>query len=476
MNIIQRIVKNTVALFVAELVAAILSMILAIAIARELGDVIFGKYSFAIYFVALFTQFADLGYTTLSLREVARDKSQASKYLSNNLSIRVILSLLIFAFIVVTINIMNYPTETKNIVYLFGICTLTISLAGAFNVIFRAYEKFEYESAIMIIVYIARASLCLLALFLGYGLFEISLIFAFSGILTLILFFLVCERKFIKTKLELDFAFLKNTIKLALPFTIVTTFGFIYVRIDTIMLSIMKGDAVVGWYNAAATLTYGLRPIPHFFMSALLPVMSYYYMSSKDSLKIAYEKSFKYLLILGLPIAVGTTLLSDKIIFLLYGSQFSNSVIALQILGWDILLIFLYSCLAFLLISIDRQVQMAVIAGCTALINIILNLFLIPSFSYIGAAIATIAAEGFLFLAYVYVSSRYFHKLHIQKIIVKPIIACAVMGFFVYTFHHFNLIVLIITGCFLYFAVLYVLKGFSEEDISLLKKVITRKI
>jgi O-antigen/teichoic acid export membrane protein len=87
MDTTKRVAKNTIALYIADVITAILSIILSIVIARQLGDVVFGKYSFAIYFVALLTQFADIGYMTLSLREIARDKSQASKYLSNNLSI-----------------------------------------------------------------------------------------------------------------------------------------------------------------------------------------------------------------------------------------------------------------------------------------------------------------------------------------------------------------------------------------------------
>lgn len=474
MNITKRVAKNTVALYIADIVSSILSIVVSIAIARQLGDIIFGKYSFAIYFVSLLTQFADLGYTTLTIREVARDKSKASKYLSNNLSIRVILSLIIFLIIVLSINLMGYPADTKSSVYLFGICMLVISLSGVFNVIFRAFEKMEYESIISSIMYILRAILCLIILFLGFGLIEIALIFAYSAILMFILDMIVCEKKFVKTKFELDISFLKKTIKLALPFTLVSTFGFIYVRIDTVMLSIMRGDAVVGWYSAAATLTYGLKSIPHFFMSALLPVMSYYYISSKEALKITFEKSFKYLFILGLPITIGTVLLADKIVLLLYGQQFSNSIIALQILGWDIFLIFLYTNLAFILISINKQQQMAIIAGITALINIILNLFLISWISYIGAAIATIIAEGFLFLAYLYITSRHFHMLPIKKIILKPIFSGVIMGFFIYTFHQFNLIILILAGCLLYFAVLYVIKGFSEEDIILFKKIVQR--
>lgn len=474
MNTIQRIAKNTAALFAAQFVVALLSLVLTIYIARSLGDVIFGKYSFALAFTAIFAVFSDLGYNTLLIREVARDKSQASKYLSNVISVRALLSLIIFALIVITINLMGYPADTKNVVYLFGIYTLVISFSAVFKVTFRAFEKMEYEAGITILAGIIRVSLGLLVLFLGYGLIELAWVFLFSGIFDVLFSFLVCERRFVKPKIELDFDFWKSTIKVALPLGMLSIFGLIYVRTDTIMLSIMEGDAVVGWYNAAYNLVLGFKPIPHLFMNAIFPLMASYYVSSKDSLRIVYEKSFKYLFILGLPLAVGITLLADKIIIILYGEQFYPSIIALRILAWDVLIVFLYFCLAFILVSIDKQNQMAVIAGCAALMNIILNLFLIPSFSYVGAAVATIITETTLIALYLILISKSFHKLPLSKIFVEPLIASLIMGSFIYCLISINLFLLITFAVLVYFMSLYSVKGFSEDDLELLKVIIRK--
>ena len=165
MNTVQRIAKNTTALFAAQFVVSISGLVLLIFIARSLGDVVFGKFSFALAFTAIFAVFSDLGYNTLLIREVARDKSQASKYLNNVLCMRALLSLAIFTLIVVTINLMGYPADTKNLVYLFGIYTLVVSFSVVFKVTFRAFEKMEYEAGITIFTNILRVSLGLLVLF-----------------------------------------------------------------------------------------------------------------------------------------------------------------------------------------------------------------------------------------------------------------------------------------------------------------------
>ena len=477
MNTIQRIAKNTVALLVAQFVTAISGLVLSIFIARNLGDAIFGKYSFALAFVAIFAVFSDLGYNTLIIREVARDRSKASKYLNNVLCMRVILSLVIFALIVMTVNLMSYTADTKNVVYLFGIYTLLTSISDVFKVTFRAFEKMEYETIIIISVNIIRLSLVLFVLFLGYGLIGLAHIFVLSGALDVLLSILVCRKEFVRPRIEFDFKFWTSTIMMAIPFSIVTLFSLIYIRIDTLMLSMMKGDEVVGWYNAAYGLILAFKPIPQLFMNALFPLMSSYFKSSKESLYEIYEVSLKYLFILGLPLTAGITLLADKFIYLFYGQQFENSIVALQILALDILIFFLFQPLVFIALAINKERQRAVLAGAGALLNVILNLYLIPNYSYVGAAIATIITETTLIALYFAIISESFYRIEICKLFIKPLIATLVMSIFIYyAINRFGLILTICLAVGLYFLVLVITKCITNREIQIFEKVITKKV
>ncbi|MDH7506711.1 MAG: flippase [Candidatus Thermoplasmatota archaeon] len=474
MNIIKKIVKNMFLLFAGNLISAILTIVLSIYIARFLGDVLFGRYSFIVTFVALFSYFLDLGYETLIVRDVARDKSKASCYLNNIISMRAILSVLIFIIIFLFVHILDFTENIKILIYLFGISQIIVSLTNVFRVTFRAFERMDYEVEISIFSNIIRCSLGLLFLFLGYGLMEIALIFLYSAIIELIISFFICEKKFVRTKSQFGLGFFKDTIKTALPIFAVGIFALIYVKIDTIMLTFMVGEAVVGWYNAAYNLILGFSPVPHLFMTALLPFMAYTYVKSRETLRDVYEKSFKYLMMLSLPITVGIFLLADKFIILFYGQDFLNSVDALRILSWDILLKFLYLCTWFVLISADKQKNLAIIAGCGAFLNIILNLFLIPKFSLIGAAIATIITETFILVLYLYLAYINNLKIPLKKIFFKPVIACIIMIFFIYYFNYLNIIILVIFSALIYFLILLILKDFSKEDKDLLKKLIKR--
>lgn len=476
MNSVRKIGKNMFSLFTGQLIASFLAVILSIYIARSLGQTLFGTYSFVITLVALYSVFFDLGYETLLIKEVAKDKSNANSYLNNVTIIRIALATVITSSIFIVINLLNFPDTIKNLVYIFGIAQIISSLSSLFKVTFRAFEKMHLEAIITIVMSITRCSLGLLVILLGYNLTTLAFVFLYVAIADIIVSLIVCEKKIVRTTFQFDRLFFKHTIAKAMALGTVTIFALIYVRIDTVMLEFMKGSAVVGWYNAAYNLILGFNPIPVLFMNSLLPLMAYTFVKSDTSLRYIYEKSFKFLLIFALPLTLGIFLLSDKFILLIYGKSYVNSISALQILSFDILLKFLYLCLWFVLIAADQQYKLAFCAAGGALLNITLNLFLIPQFSLVGASIATIITETYILMIYLYLAHRANLKIHLKTIFVKPVIAGAVMGAFIYYFHSLmNLFLLIGISVVLYFGIFFLIKGFSNEEILLLKQLFKKK-
>ncbi len=471
MSTVRRIAKNAAALYTCHIITSSLALVLFILIARILGDTILGKYSFAVAYTAIFHIFLDLGFDTLIVRDIARDKYIASKYLGNIVIIKVILSVIIYGAIAISINLMQYPADTTTAVLIFGIHTVLTSFASIFRVTFRAFERMEFEAIVLIIYRLICVSLGLAALYLGYGLIELAFAFLIGGIFDLLASFLICNKKLVKLKFAIDLNLWKKATKDALPIGFISIATIIYVRIDTVMLSYMKGDEVVGWYNAAYNLVLSLQPIAFHFGTAVLPVMSRLFISSKSSLQLAYDRLFYYMFILGLPLAMGIMLLSDHFILLFYGSEFTHSIGALKILAWDVLLYFLNITLARVLTSINRQNQMAASAGACAILNVILNLILIPHFSYVGAGIATIITETVLFGLYFYLTSIYFYRLPLYKLIIRPIIACIAMSTFIYFFSEHNLAIVVTFAVLIYFSVFLLIKGFTKEDRELISQV-----
>lgn len=471
MSTVQRIAKNIIVLIVADIIGKIFGLTLVIFIARYLGATGFGKYSFAFAFISLFAIFTDLGLNTLTIREVSRDKSKAGKYLGNILIIKLFLVVIFFILIFVVIKILNYPKDTTLAVYIIGLSVILNSFAQTFRSIFRAYEKMEYEALLNILNVIITTSLGISVLYLNYGLIELVSIFFIVSLLNLVLSSFLIIKKFIKPEIEMDFNFWRKILRNALPFAITGIFVIIYFKIDIVMLSVIEGDDAVGWYSAAYKMIESLLFIPSVFMISLYPVLSHLYTSSHKNLKKSYYRGFKYLFILGLPIAIGTTILAKEFIYLIYTQNFVNSIDVLKILIWACLFIFLSHITSTVLISINRQNINMYLASIMVVLNISLNLLLIPKYGLLGASISTLITEGMVMIFGFYFVSKFLVFLPLQNIIVKPIISALLMGIFIYNFKYLNLFCLILLATIFYFGLLILFRTFTKEDIQIFKSV-----
>ena len=480
MNTIQRIVKNTIVLGIAQVTSSLLGFLFIMYTARYLGAEGFGILSFALAFTGIFGVFPDLGLGQLTVREVARDKSLASKYLGNIAVIKVILTIITFGLICLTINLLEYPNQTINVVYLVAVYIIFNAFSQMFYSIFQAHEKMEYVSIGQILNSVLMLSGALFVIYQGFGVIGFASLYVLVSAIILGYSFVVSVLKFAKPKIEIDFDFWKPTIKEALPFGLTGIFVTIYYYIDTVMLSLMvpNSNEVIGWYNAAYKLVLALLFMRGILHISLFPNMSEFYKTSKESLKLICERLFKYSLIISFPIAVGTAILSERFILLFYGSEYFPSVIALQILIWSNVIIFA-NFTPRLFEAINKQIIVTKITMLGAIVNVILNLLLIPQFSYVGAAIATCLTEFILLFPSFIIFSKTEYRFSGSfafKNVLKIFIAGVCMGCFVKYFYDENLMILIIILALLYVALLCIMKTFDETDIDIIRNLIKGKV
>jgi O-antigen/teichoic acid export membrane protein len=187
---------------------------------------------------------------------------------------------------------------------------------------------------------------------------------------------------------------------------------------------------------------------------------------------------FKYSLIISFPIAVGTAILSERFILLFYGSEYLPSVIALQILIWSNVIIFA-NFTPRLFEAINKQIIFTKITMLGAIVNVILNLLLIPQFSYVGAATATCLTEFIILIPSFIIFSKTEYRFSGSfafKNVLKIFIAGVCMGCFVKYFYDINLAVLIVLSALIYIVLLYLVKMFDETDIDIIRNLIKGKV
>ncbi len=474
MSRVRIIAKNTGALLLSQIVSYIFTFFITMYAARYFGANIFGIWSIALSITGIMGIIVDLGMSTLMVREVSRNLSARDKYLTNILVIKVILSILTFGLIMIITNIIGYTEIVKNVIYILTVSVIVGSFAGILGAIFQVNEKMEYISLSTILSSIIMLLGTGIMIYYNLGIIFFAFLNVISAALVSAYIIIKYVQKFPLPELKIDFSFWKLTIKESWPFGVTALSGMLYNYIDSVMLSIAQGAEVVGWYSAAYRLMLILLFIPNAVNMAIFPVMSQFYTSSKDSLKLMNEKYFKYMIILGVPAGVGITILSDKIILMIFGSGYTQSIIALQILIWTIILTFAGAPFVQLLQSINKQFIITKISVMSAAINIALNLFLIPSFSYIGASfstlIAAIISTGYIFL----VTYKIGYGIHYKTVIndlSKVLFATLIMSIFIFYFKDLNLFLLCIMATLLYFIIIYIIGCIDEVDIMLIKQI-----
>ena len=472
MNTIQRIAKNTGVLFVSQIASYILGFFFIMYTARYLGAAEFGILSFALAFTGLLGIFADLGLETFTVREVARDKSLASKYIGNIVVMKIILVIITFGLIALTINLLGYPEQTIKVVYMVALSVIFTTFTGLFYSIFRAYEKMEYQSVGRILNSALMLSGALFAINYGFSVVGFASIYFLASAVAFGYSFVISIWKLGKPKLEVDWSFWKKTIKEAWPMGGMAIFVMLRFRIDTVMLSLMMDDIAVGLYSAAYRVSELSMIIPSMFMASVFPVISRYHEDSRSSFMSTYGKSVKYLLYLALPMALIVTLLAGPIVNLIFGSEFSGSIIALQILIWAAAVMYLGMAVGTTIVAANKQMLSLKLTIVSAIFNIILNIIVIPKYGYIGASATTVATEAFGLFVGIFFLNRGGYKLNMTNVYLPPLLGlctAAVVAIILINMainiYIISMVVIVIYGVIVY------KMGIKEDDKLLIRNI-----
>lgn len=459
----------------SQLISYVLAFFYTLYSARYLGTTNFGIISFATAISGLFAIFTDLGLSTLTIREVARDKDRTYKYMGNHGSIKMILSIITMLVLVGFVNIGTFDETTKMVVYLVGSSVIINAFSGTFTSMFRAHEQMEYQSIADIINAVSMFIGVLYCVFTKQSVIAVSLVYLLSSLVMLTYSFIICTRNYGLIHFQFDFKFWKYLIYNAFPLAITSIFALISFKMNTILLKMFTSSAVVGEYTAAFNLMQALIFIPTVYSTAIMPIFSKFYVDRKDMLDYSYKKSLKYLTLLSIPIVFGTMVLSDKIIMFIYGASYVNTIDILRIIIWALPAIFLSYILGISIASINKQHETVKATFICLILSTVGNLILIKYFGGIGAAMITVLNEISMVVFYLYIMHRYGYDVPFKDILLKPFAASIVMGVVLY-YLDLELFVGVTVGIVIYVVMILLLKTFKEDDLEIIKQLLPEKI
>lgn len=468
MEAVKKVRNNFISLIGGEIFSRILGVVLFIILARYLGPEDFGIYSLALSFYMIFSLISNAGLSTLLVKDVAREKEIASKYIGSIIVIKSILSIACIILLMFLVWILDYPFKTTLAILIYSIALIFSSHMETFSSLFRAYEVMQYSSLINILRSIIGFSLVLTAVYMHLGLLEIAGAQVLSFVIVFFIFLYFTNKRFVTIKPLFDGMLIKRLLLGALPFLMTGTVSIINAKVDVVMLSKLGSESMVGLYSAANELIFTLYVIPNLLSTAIFPVISRKSKESINSIAEMCNLSSKILITLGVPMGIGILILSPQIIHLIYGQHFIDSIIVLQILSITVILTFSRAVFSWALTAIDK-VNLALIEYIICLvINIVLNTFLIPRYGLIGVSITNIIVAVFGNVFLLYMLNRYIKGISIIKSYVKPIAASGIMAASIIQISRYNLFMIITAGMLIYLFLVLLLKMFNQKEISIL--------
>ena len=412
MNILKKIVQlkhhsgfrkyfaNTSWLLGERALRIAVSLFVGIYVARYLGPERFGLLSYALSFVGIFVALATLGLDEVVVRELIKTPEQREKILGTSFLLKLVGTLLMWAAILVAIPLTENDLQTNILIIIIAFGTVF----QAFNVIdlnFQAKVKSKYvvhaqfvqliiSSIVKIILVVNEAPLIWFA-----SVYSLDVIVLAMG---LVFAYLYNGDNIFSWKWSFETS--KYLLHDSWPLILAGVVISVYMKIDQVMIKEMLGAKEVGLYAAAVKLSEAWYFIPMAIASSLFPAIINAKVYQKEVYYQRLQKLYDLMVWIAIAIALPTTFLSTLVVEFLYGTEFLGSSSVLIIHIWTAVFVFLGVASSKYLLAENFIKKTFYRTFIGALLNIIMNYYLIGIIGIQGAAISTLVSH--FFAAYFY--------------------------------------------------------------------------
>lgn len=390
---LRRLIVNTGWLFVLRMLRLVFAFFVGIWLARYLGPERYGTLSYALAFVVLFSPLAHLGLNGPVVREIVNDPDHRDEILGTTFLLRLSGGIFCFAAAAVAI-IFIRPGDS-----------LSHSLVAiiAFGLVFTGFEAvdiwFQSQVQVKYAVYAKSTGLVLANLAKIFFILTAASLIAFAWVAALetavsaiALLAVYRYRGYFIGAWRFSLRRARSLLGISWPMILSGTLWMVYLRIDQVMLREMVGDEAVGIYSTAVRISEVWYFLPVIVSTSLFPELVKSKKIGEEVYRAAYQKVYDFLAWTSMPVVLVLTFLAGPVIRLLYGEAFSAGGVILAILIWSSPFAFMRELYGKWLVSEELTKFFMLAHGSGALINVLLNLYMIPRFGGEGAAIATLVS------------------------------------------------------------------------------------
>jgi O-antigen/teichoic acid export membrane protein len=474
MNIRLGLLRDTLLALVFHVAPRFANVIIFIIIGRLSGPDQAGVFALATTYLLIITTLMR-GLDDLLIRQVAREPERAGSYFWNFLALRIVLATLTYvALISIVQNVPNYSAATAAPIAIIALSVVPDSLAFVAQSVLLGNRRFGAPAVIQGGVNLLKMIVGVIVLLRGEGLMSVAWVWLFGSSLGMMALLAVTVKHVggLHAADWLDFSPLRLYWRTALSFSAITVLTALDSQTDTVLLSIFRGEAEVGWYNAATTVTSSLLMLVQAYRFAIYPLMTHHAQNAPDKLMELFQKSIHYMGVVAIPMVTGIILLAPQIVKTVFGTKFMMSATPLLFLAISLLFYFVGEPCNRLMLVNDRQRLLVAMLVISASSNILINIFLIPAYGAVGSGLARICSSAIFFtLNYGYITRKLFRRASLKGL-AKPTIASIAMALVILLVRENTIYIVIPAGIVTYGLALWLVNGVSPDDFNRLKHLV----
>lgn len=400
--VFKEVIKNTLSQGIGKAAVVLLSLLTTALLTRFLGAEGYGAYTFITAFVLLFGTVSDWGTNIIAVREASQKREKQPAIFGSILLFRLILASAAFVLLNIVIRLRPDWQGFVQATTVASFVLLALSLKTSLTVVFQTLLR--YDRAAMVEVLSSGVFLVLVAatFLTGRGLNSVMFSWFVATLLAslLALFFAL---RLSPITFTLNTKIIRRVFWEAIPAGALFLVFTLYNRIDTIILEHFQGEVAVGIYGLSYKIHDNLVLGAAFLMNSMFPHLARSAPPgvSRGKPRLVeryYQKAFDLLLVSGFVVFGVAFLFAPWIIGLLGGDAFVESALVLRILAFATLVSYFNHLTGYSLIAFGKQKISLLIAVGALSFNVIANWLLVPLYSYLAAAVITIATEGLVLL------------------------------------------------------------------------------
>lgn len=416
----QKYFKNTSWAFFGRIFSLGVSFLTTIYVIRHLGPDNYGLLTFSISFVGLFSFIASLGIDSILFRELSTDLTRKNELLGTSFFLKVTASAMAMILIFISTYIIKADSITRLLI-LINSFTLIFGAFGVIGYFFQARVQAKYQAISLILVTLVLSSLKILVIFFNKGIIYFAFVFFLENILyAIIALFLYTKSGNSLFNWSIKKAVAISLLKDSWPLMLSSAFIFIYTRVDQVMLKFITNNFNVGVYDAAARISEIWYFIPSLIISSIFPAILNSRKVSSEFFKERLIKLYSLMFYMAILVAIPVTLFSHLIIKTIYGNDFIQAAGVLSIYVWAAIPVFLTIALNTYLLAENKTMISFWGSAVGMVVNILLNIWLIPIYGIYGAASATLISYSLIPFSIILFKDTRAHILLIKDGVIYP--------------------------------------------------------